>query len=137
VIAPAWCGQFTRLQYADKGRGPVEFDCWGFVRQVERVQFGESDLPDLREEYASSEDHLAVAATVNFWESALSLLWRRVEAPQAGDVVILKIAGRPWHCGVCVGGELFMHMQKGVNVALERFTNDVWRNRVEGFYRHV
>lgn len=137
MVAPAWCERYTRLQYADKGRGPVAFDCWGFVRHVLFSQFGVDDLPSLGGEYDSSENHGSVASAVKQWSNALSAVWHKVEDPQAGDIVILNIASRPWHCGVCVGGDLMMHMQKGVNVALERFSNDVWKNRIEGFYRHV
>jgi cell wall-associated NlpC family hydrolase len=137
VIVPAWCERFTRFEYADKGRGPLTFDCWGFVRHVEREQFGVNDLPDLVSEYTSAKDHRSVAEVVERYESALAASWRRIERPQPGDIIILNIAAMPWHCGVAVGGDWMMHMLKGVNVGVEHFTREPWRNRVEGFYRHV
>jgi cell wall-associated NlpC family hydrolase len=137
MVAPAWCEPFTRLEYEDKGRGPVKFDCWGFVLHVQRSRFGRTDLPDLTEEYPSAEDHLTVASVVRKYEEALSDMWVRVKQPTPGDIVIIKIKNQPWHCGVCVGGDWMMHILKGVNVGLERFTHATWRNRIEGFYRHV
>lgn len=136
MVAPAWCEPFTRFQYADKGRGPVAFDCWGFVRHVQAVRFG-VDLPDLSDEYPSAEDHPAVAEVVARYERELASSWHPVADPRAGDIVIVKIAGLPWHCGVVAGGDWMMHILKGVNVGLERFTREPWRNRIEGFYRHV
>ena len=137
MVAPAWCERFTRLQYADRGRGPLAFDCWGFVRHVQREQFGVDDLPDLSEEYGSAEDHDSVAEVVSQYERALASSWHPVTDPRPGDIVVVKIAGRPWHCGVAVGGDWMMHILKGVNVGLEHFTREPWRNRIEGFYRHV
>lgn len=136
-MIPAWCEPFTRFQYSDKGRGPLTFDCWGFVRHIEREQFGVADLPDLVTEYPSAEDHRSVAEVVERYEAELATSWRRSEWPQPGDIIILNIAGMPWHCGVAVGGDWMMHMLKGVNVGVEHFTREPWRNRVEGFYRHV
>ncbi len=137
MVAPAWCARFTRYQYADKGRGPETFDCWGFVRHVEREQFGVENLPDLAEEYVSAEDHGSVAEVVSRYTQALAPHWNKVSSPEPGDIVILNIARQPWHCGVCVGGDWMMHMQKGINAGLERYTREPWRNRIEGFYRHV
>jgi cell wall-associated NlpC family hydrolase len=136
MVAPSWCKPFTNLLYEDKGRGPVGFDCWGFVRQVVRERFG-LELPDLSDEYPSAEDHDAVAAVAERNKRLLAMEWPQVSSAREGDVVILRVAGRPWHCGICVGGDWMMHITKDVNVGLERFTNPVWRNRIEGFYRHV
>jgi cell wall-associated NlpC family hydrolase len=136
-MIPEWCVEFTRFEYADKGRGPWEFDCWGFVREVQRVRFGVEDLPDLSGEYTSSEDHFSVAEVVHRYAAALADRWHRVSNPEPGDIIILKIAGEPWHCGVIVAEDWMMHVQKGINVGFERFMREPWRNRVEGYYRHV
>jgi cell wall-associated NlpC family hydrolase len=136
MVAPGWCERFTRFRYEDKGRGPDCFDCWGFVLFVEREQFGVTDLPDLGGEYESAEDHKSVAATVEKYKRSLSAHWVKVENPQPGDIVMLDIGGQPWHCGMAVGGDWMMHILKGVNVGLEHFTREPWRNRIEGFYRH-
>ena len=137
MIAPAWCAPFTRFEYADKGRGPAQFDCWGFVRHVEREQFGIVDLPDLASAYPSCEDHGAVADVVRRYKRLLAAAWVLVEDPRPGDIVILNVAQHPWHCGIVVAGRLMMHMLKGVNVGIERFDREPWRNRIEGFYRNA
>jgi cell wall-associated NlpC family hydrolase len=137
MVPPDWCREFVELQYRDRGRGPVHYDCWGFVRLVERAVFGVFDLPDLADQYASSGDHAGVAAVVSRYKQALGETWVPVTEPGPGDIVILSIATRPWHCGICVGGGWMMHMMKDVNVGLERYGSWTWRNRIEGFYRHA
>lgn len=46
-----WVNKYLACRYVDGGRGPVEFDCWGLVRQVRADELGFALLPsygDLR-----------------------------------------------------------------------------------------
>lgn len=47
-----WVNHYlTEAVYVDGGRGPVEYDCWGLVREVRAKHLGLSELPsygDLR-----------------------------------------------------------------------------------------
>jgi cell wall-associated NlpC family hydrolase len=103
---------------------------------VEQTMFG-INLPDLADAYSSCEDHDSVAEVVSRTRDALGRLWYPVPDASPGDIVILNIGGRPWHCGVVTAGDWMLHMQKGVNVGLERFTREPWRNRVEGIYHYA
>jgi len=64
-----------------------------------------------------------------------------VDRPQAFDLVILNIAARPWHCGVMVAPDRFLHVMppgpRGPTFScIERIDSPRWQARVEGFYRH-
>ncbi len=130
MMAPGWCLQYVGLPFGDKGRGPT-YDCWGIVREVLRRERG-LDLPDYTGEYASSGDRISVSAAVT--EGCRS--WTKVQAAQVFDVAILRLAGRPWHCGLVVADDWMLHTLSGVGSVLERLSSPVWRNRIEGFYRH-
>lgn len=53
-----------------------------------------------------------------------------------GDFVLMRILGDPWHVGVVVGDGLMLHIMKGINSCLERYSCSIWRKRVVNFYRH-
>ena len=63
--------------------------------------------------------------------------WRQVEAPQPGDVVVLRVMGRHSHVGLVLGGGGMLHAQegtRGMRRALRR--RDCGASRVEDFWRH-
>lgn len=111
---------FIGFAYADLGRGPDAFDCWGFAMHVARGRFG-VDLPDYR--YASSAD-TALAAWALFGAAGEDR-WPEVEDPEPGDIHLFRIGRFVCHTGVCVGGGGFLHCLKGRGSALERL--DDWR----------
>lgn len=129
-----WIG----LPYADKGRGPDAYDCWGLVRVV-FLEERRLALPDYRDAYEAAKDHDSVAAAVR---GGLADGWRAVDRPRAFDLVILNIAARPWHCGVMVAADRFLHVMPpapgGAQAfsCIERIDSPRWQRRVEGFYRH-
>lgn len=127
---PQWCAPYIGLAFEDHGRGPA-FDCWGIVCEIFAKERGVT-LPDYVAAYASAGDRHSVAAAV---EEGCKL-WQKVSDPQPFDVVILRLAGRPWHCGVIVAEDWMLHALSDVGVVLEKVSSPVWRNRVEGFYRH-
>lgn len=136
-MIPAWCAKWVGRPYADKGRGPNAFDCWGLVRAVLRTERG-ANLPDYADAYTSSCNEQSAPRAVL---AGLAAGWQKVMQPAAFDLVILAIARRPWHCGLVVAPGLFLHCpppHRGSTQTLsciERLDSITWRNRVEGFYR--
>lgn len=63
--------------------------------------------------------------------------FQKVDAPEPGDVVLLKIGMRPIHCGIVVGRDRMLHSLRGTNSCIEKLSSVKWRNRIEGFYRWV
>jgi cell wall-associated NlpC family hydrolase len=98
------------------------------------------DLPDYADAYTHTKDHASVAAAV---ESGLADGWEKVARGQAGDLLILKIGGRPWHCAVMVNGQQFLHWpppdQQGIQLGslIERLDSPHWAKRIEGIYRRL
>jgi cell wall-associated NlpC family hydrolase len=141
-IQPAqWCADYIGTEYKDHGRDKASgYDCWGLVRDVMQQVFGRC-LPDYGEAYATGLNRTDVARAV---EAGLTDGWRKLdlsspsadETPREGDLVILRLAGRPWHCAIAAGGDWMMHAIAGAGVVLEHWTLEPWKNRVEGFYRH-
>jgi cell wall-associated NlpC family hydrolase len=131
-----WCAEYVGLPFKDQGRDRAGFDCWGLVRCVMAEVFSISGLPDYCESYDSAQNLESVAKAV---EAGLAQGWRMLSAgedPREGDLVILKLAGRPWHCAIAAGSDWMMHCVDGMGVVMERWTVPLWRKRVEGFYRH-
>lgn len=138
-MIPSWVGPFIGLPYAEKGRSRDGADCWGGVRLVMREVFG-YDLPDYSGSYTSTKDHASVAGAV---EAGLADGWQPADRPRAGDLLILKIAGRPWHCGVMVNAHQFLHWpppdKQGRQLlsCIERLDSPHWSRRIEGIYRRA
>lgn len=64
-------------------------------------------LPDYSNAYTEACDPDSVAGAV---VAGLQDGWQRVERPQALDLLILRIAGRPWHCAVMLDAAMFIHV---------------------------
>jgi cell wall-associated NlpC family hydrolase len=138
TVAEAWAAPYIGLPYADKGRGPAAWDCWGGVRMVFAEVFG-LHLPDYLDAYTRADDHTSVAAAIT---AGLADGWHRVARPVAGDLLILKIAQRPWHSGVLVSESQFLHWPppghdgRQTFSCLERLDSPHYARRIEGMYHH-
>lgn len=128
-----WIGK----PYADKGRGPDAFDCWGLARAV--LQERGLVLPDYADAYATADDPDEAAAAVR---AGLADGWRAVSRPQPFDLIVLNVAKRPWHCGVMVAADRFLHVMPPAPTGrqafscIERIDSPRWVGRIEGWYRH-
>jgi len=138
TAAPAWAASYVGLPYRDKGRGPDAFDCWGLVRAVLADVF-HAELPDYADAYTDAADRDSVAAAV---QAGLREGWQRVASPREGDLLILRVAGRPWHCAVMVAPRMFLHCPppdargRQLLSCIERVDAPMWARRIEGYYRH-
>lgn len=138
MIVPERYAKWIGLPYRDKGRGPDAYDCWGGARAVLQSEFG-LVLPDYLDAYTSSNDGDSVASAV---ASGLRDGWTAVQIPREGDLLILRIAARPWHCGVMVNERMFLHWPpvstKGVQQlsCVERLDSFQWARRIDGVYRY-
>lgn len=120
---------FLGLPFADKGRGPA-YDCWGLVRHYLWHATGVL-LPDYGHLYATHEDHGQVTDGI---KAGLVEGWTKSVKPVLNGLVIFKIAGQPWHIGVVVSRDRFLHIPPGETSCTERFADPRWINRIEGFY---
>lgn len=120
---------YLGLPYADHGRGDG-FDCWGLIRHVLGREYGMT-LPDYGDRYAAATDKGSVAVAIR---DGLVEGWSRIPGPQTGALVIFNILAKPWHVGLVVGRDRFLHMPaKGIS-CVERLSAPCWSSRIEGFY---
>lgn len=137
-----WANDWVGTPYADRGRGPDAFDCWGQVRAVLANRAG-IQVPSYDDEYAASVAGDQIQAVIDRECAA----WLIVDRPPADqpyhpglavelDVVILRLFGRRMHCGVMLDDRRMLHTLYGSQATVETLTDDVWRYRVDAIYRH-
>ena len=114
--------------FADGGRGPDSFDCWGLVREVYR-RYG-IILPDYD---IGCYDILNVTAEMErnrpYWHEhkppnipVPSVVAFRVSAPMVN------------HVGIYIGDGKFLHTREKAGAVIESLNSPVWRHRIEGFF---
>lgn len=131
-VLPKWAAQWVGIPYKEKGRGPDGYDCWGVIQAIQLSVF-HVDLPDYADTYRDGEDWEAIGAAV---QAGLADGWQRTEQPRAGDLLILSIAARPWHCGMMLSSLHFLHAAPGDSTVIERLDTPRWARRIEGIYRY-
>lgn len=133
----AWVDAYCGWPFQEKGRTRDGVDCWGFVRLVLQERYG-IEVPSYLAEYRSTKQGRTIGQAVQreviHWTEQSE--WRRIDTPQEGDVVLLLHGGLPNHIGVMVNEELFLHVEHGINSTWEWIHDRLWRQRLEGFYRH-
>lgn len=129
---PIWTADFIGIPFIDHGSDFAGCDCWGLVCLVYRERFG-IRLPAYGGGYRDSRDGEQIETLCGI-EAARA--WQPTAWPAEGDVVLLRIEGRPWHVGVAVAPGLMLHTLRGAEAVLEYYEGKTWKNRIEGFYRH-
>ncbi len=121
-----------RIPFVPNGRTRDGLDCWGLACLGSLECFGRR-LPEYLGEYSDVRefDRIDAAFRRHLPE------WREVtkgeEVP--GDLVLLRMRGRPIHVGFVVKRGLMVHTEKNVDVCVESYGSVGWKNRVLGFYR--
>lgn len=125
--------RFVGLPFADHGRDNEGWDCWGGVRYFLSEMRG-LRLPDYGLGYTNTGDHAGIAVTI---KAGLVEGWEKIERPEPFALVIFNVAKKPWHVGVVVGRNDFLHWPDGETSRVEKLDAQIWKNRIEGFYRYV
>lgn len=119
--------------FADNGRGPEAYDCYGLVIEVMR-RIGVV-LPDYNL-LCGGHDPAHIAASVE----AASADWEKIEGPEIGSLVTIAypFPGTISHVGVVIGTDLFIHTRKATGgVSIDRLSSVAWSKRIRGFYRYI
>jgi cell wall-associated NlpC family hydrolase len=124
--------RYVGIPFVDHGRSESGCDCWGLVRLIYKNEFG-IDLDDLGPLYESTTDNNGMTSLY----VAQLPSWTKVEAPQAGDVALLRLRGLPVHVGIVISENQMVHVESGTDCVVERFDTSLWKNRIEGFFRHA
>ena len=130
---PIWAGHYIGLPFLSHGRDRSGLDCWGLVRLAMAEQFGLA-LPSLVTSYRRSTDVAGISGLI----AAETQKWSPVVKgdEDLGDVIVLRLRGEPLHVGLVLGDGQMLHVERGINSAIESYRGPRWAERVFGFYRY-
>ncbi len=114
--------------FADGGRGPDAYDCWGLVCEVFK-RYG-IELPDYK---ISCED----ASRIDNEIDSQRRQWRRCEGEiPAPSLVVIRFNEVVFcnHTGVYIGSGRFIHTREKIGGNIDRIDSPAWRRKIEGFY---
>ncbi len=130
---PFWAGHYIGLPFQDHGRDRSGLDCWGLVRLALAEQAGLA-LPSYIKAYQRSTQVEKISALID----RESKKWQAVPpgGEACGDVIVLRVRGKPMHVGLVLGDQQMLHIECGINSVIERYTGPRWAERISGFYRY-
>lgn len=130
---PAWAAGYVGLPFAECGRDRAGLDCWGLVRLVLAEVF-DVTVPSYLGGYADTADRRAIADVIASALPEWIDVGARPERP--GDVVLFRVMGQPMHVGIIVAPGWMLHVERGIDSALDRLGGMRWGSRRIGLYRH-
>lgn len=128
----AFAASMVGVPFRDGGRDRAGLDCYGNVYLAHREVYG-IHLPLLTAEY----DARPSRALEDLVRREQSAHWVEVGAPAPGDVVVLRITGRPIHLGLVLNGRDMLHVHETIATCVESYRGSAWARRVDGFWRHA
>jgi len=121
---------FIGIPFEEKGRSRDGVDCWGLVWLIYKELYDKS-LPLYTDLYSDTKDR-HIGAVIN---EQLDDAWLRVDNPQKGDIIILRMRGLPFHVGMVVDDKTMIHAEQDLGSVIENYKGLKWSKRVLGFYR--
>jgi len=109
------------------GRGYDEYNCLDLVKEFYKDQFG-LDIKNYFEGDVPSREEVGTLIKTNKGE------FIKVDKPQFGDIVVIKLYGIACHLGVIVHGTKFLHSAKNIGSNIDRLER--YSRLIEGYYRH-
>lgn len=126
-----WYNKYLNKGFADKGRGPNLFDCWGLVQHVYKIERN-IDLPSYLDSYQHTLECQAIAEKIEQEQKK----WDLVNEPKEFDVIILRMNGLPMHVGIITNPNYMLHCIQGVGTVHESYNNMRWKSKVVGYARY-
>lgn len=126
-------GSYLTIPLKPGGRDRFGVDCWGLVLLIYADKLG-IELPRHDEVNWVDNKPEEVVATV---ASDSQAYWDEVDKVdrRENDVVILRYSGVPWHVGVLVDSDRFIHADPLRGIIIERLESLHWKSRVIGYRR--
>lgn len=109
------------------GRSYDSYNCFDLVKEFYRDHF-DLDLSNYWEGKAPSRDEVESLIVTNKGD------FIRVDKPEFGDIVVLKLFGLECHIGVCLNKSHFLHAARGIGSLMDRLERYSKMNG--GYYRH-
>ena len=122
--------KYIGLPYASNGRDESGIDCWGLVRLFYKQEYN-IELPSYTEEYSGAYD-TRILDMMDIYKNN----WAQVQQPEVGSVIVFNILGEPFHVGIYVGEDKFIHARDGMDSVVESVNSPRWTKRIEGYYKY-
>lgn len=123
--------KYIGLPYASNGRDESGIDCWGLVRLFYKQEYN-IELPSYTEEYSGAYD-TRILDMMDLYKHN----WAQVQTPEVGSVIVFNILGEPFHVGIYIGEDKFIHARDGMDSVVESITSPRWAKRIEGYYKYA
>jgi len=130
-----WAAQFIGKPFADHGRGPDAFDCWGLVRAALKAGAG-VDVPSYTEAYVSADERAELHALI----AGSTAPWQVIAAGRERefDLALFRIGRWVSHFGLIVRPGFMLHVShERQDSCIESYRSGRWAPKLEGFYRHA
>ena len=129
-----WAGELVKSQitFVPQGRSRSGLDCWGVIWLAYKECLN-LPIPSYTEDYLPED--------IDDYDKIRGLFsrdvpgWQKVDLPKPGDVVLMRLRGRPIHVGLVLDKTRMLHIEKDINLCVEYYGNTFWRNRIAAFYR--
>lgn len=129
----SWWAKYIGVPFADGGRGPDSYDCWGLVRASYCDVLGVT-LPSYGE--ISSRDLVRIARSIR---DATAESWAVFDTPEPMDVCLMR-SGRGGrsavHVGVMVDRRRVMHVEEASATVVVPISHHSVSGRIVGFGRY-
>ena len=122
--------KYIGLPYISNGRDENGIDCWGLVRLFYKQEY-DIQLPSYTEEYSGAYDTRILEMMDQYKNN-----WSQVPTPEAGSVIVFNILGEPFHVGIYIGEDKFIHARDGMDSVVESVNSPKWAKRIEGYYKY-
>jgi len=131
----SWTNDYMAIPFVDGGRDHHGCDCYGLVRLILLERYN-IHLPILSDAYGTTADWQAISCAIDTESSRPC--WTKLEGEQAqeGDVVVFRVANRPWHVGLMLDHDEMLNIAEGGLVRMESITGPLWGRRLDSIYRY-
>lgn len=130
----SWEGDYIGKPFAEGGRGPSTYDCWGLVRAVYMARL---DVVLPVHDEIGTDDHRRVAQQMQ--QACATGPWLRLVRPQPMAVMVARRdphSRYPGHVGVMLDHGRVLHVWPGRDVHVSRITEPALAGLIIGYYRH-
>nr|DAY74258.1 MAG TPA: NlpC/P60 family [Caudoviricetes sp.] len=124
--------------FAQDGRGPADYDCYGLTKEVYK-RFDK----EIGEYWCCVEDKEKINT---IYRGAVSNgNWREVDYEHGEDIPVPALIGLRFnappgivnHTGVYIGNGMFIHTRERIGVCVDRLDSPIWRRQVVGIYEYM
>lgn len=133
-MIPPWVEKYVGIPFKDGGQDFDGCDCYQLFRLVYLNEFHIA-IPSYAGQYVSAQERAEVSSLIA--GHVVEAPWHSVATPRLGDGVLFRIENHPWHCGLVLSPDEFLHVMESLGTSvIERLSSHRWSRRIVGFYRH-